>query len=127
MGLIGQAVSEMFETNDNIHVYSPGTGADNLRSFFSLTVLFRQNFVLCCKFSSIKRLCNSFSHSNVQVTQFDLEVGQGEPRVIIYINFVELDSPMIHAKFQDHRTSGSGEEDFKKYLSYMGMAAIFVM
>ena len=29
----------------------------------------------------------------------------------MYIDFVELESPMIHAKFQDHRTSGSGEED----------------
>ena len=40
------------------------------------------------------------------------EIGQSQPRVIIYINFVELESPMLHAKFQDHRTSGSGEEDF---------------
>ena len=32
---------------------------------------------------------------------------------------------MLHAKFQDHRTSGSGEEDFLRFLSYMGMAAIF--
>ena len=41
-----------------------------------------------------------------------LKIGQGQPRVIIYTNFVELESPMLHAKFQDHRTSGSGEEDF---------------
>ena len=34
---------------------------------------------------------------------------------------------MLHAKFQDHRTSRSGEEDFKKFLPYMGMAAILVM
>ena len=34
---------------------------------------------------------------------------------------------MQHAKFQDHRTSGSGEEDFKRFLPYMGMAAILVM
>ena len=40
------------------------------------------------------------------------KIGQGQPRVIIYINFVELESPMLCAKFQDHRTSGSGEEDF---------------
>ena len=40
------------------------------------------------------------------------KTGQGHPRVIIYINFVELESPMLHAKFQDHRTSDSGEEDF---------------
>ena len=35
--------------------------------------------------------------------------------VIIYINFVALESQMLHAKFQDHRTSGSGEEDFKGF------------
>ena len=34
---------------------------------------------------------------------------------------------MIHAKFQDHRTSGSGEEDFLRFLQYMGMPAILVM
>ena len=34
---------------------------------------------------------------------------------------------MLHAKFQDHRTSGSGEEDFLRFLRYMGMAAILVM
>ena len=47
--------------------------------------------------------------------------------VIIYINFVELESPILHAKFQDHRTSGSGEDDFLRFLAYMGMAAILVM
>ena len=31
---------------------------------------------------------------------------------------------MLHAKFQDHRTSGSEEEDV---LPFMGMAAILVM
>ena len=34
---------------------------------------------------------------------------------------------MLHAKFQDHSTSGSGEEDFLRFLPYMGMAAILVM
>ena len=34
---------------------------------------------------------------------------------------------MLHAKFQDHRTSSSGEEDFYKFLPYMGMEAILVM
>ena len=34
---------------------------------------------------------------------------------------------MILAQFQDHRTSGSGEEDFLRFLPYMGMAAILVM
>ena len=34
---------------------------------------------------------------------------------------------MLHAKFQDHSTSGSGEEDFLRFLPYMGMVAILVM
>ena len=34
---------------------------------------------------------------------------------------------MLHAKFQDHRTSGSGDEDFYRFLPYMGMGAILVM
>ena len=33
---------------------------------------------------------------------------------MIYINFVELHCLMLHAKFQNHRPSGSGEEDFFK-------------
>ena len=43
------------------------------------------------------------------------KIGQGQPRVIIYINFVELESHILNAKFQDHRTSGSGEEDFLRF------------
>ena len=31
---------------------------------------------------------------------------------MIYINFVEFVSLMLHAKIQIHRPSGSGEEDF---------------
>ena len=34
---------------------------------------------------------------------------------------------MKHAKFHDHRTSGSGEEDFLRFLPYMRMVAILVM
>ena len=26
---------------------------------------------------------------------------------------------MLHTKFQDHRTSGSGEEDFQRFLPYI--------
>ena len=32
----------------------------------------------------------------------------------------------LHAKFQNHRTSGSGE-DFEGFLPYIGVAVIFVM
>ena len=55
------------------------------------------------------------------------KIGQGQPSVIICINLVELESLMLHAKFQDHRTSGSGEENCLRFLPYMGMAAILVM
>ena len=34
---------------------------------------------------------------------------------------------MLHTKFQDHRTSGSGEGEFIKFLPYMGMTTILVM
>ena len=34
---------------------------------------------------------------------------------------------MLPAKFQDHRTSGSVQEDFLRFLPYMGIAAILVM
>ena len=41
------------------------------------------------------------------------KIGQGYSRVTIYTNFEELHSLMLHAKFQNHRPSGS-EEDFLK-------------
>ena len=34
---------------------------------------------------------------------------------------------MLHAKFQDHMISGSGEKDFKVFFLYMGVAVIWVM
>ena len=33
---------------------------------------------------------------------------------------------MLHTKFRGNRPAGSGEEDFKGFLPYMGMAAILV-
>ena len=55
---------------------------------------------------------NAHPISGPTVSTKTSKICQGQPRVIIYINFVELESPMLHAKFQDSRTSGSGEEDF---------------
>ena len=54
-------------------------------------------------------------------------MGQGQIRVIIYINFVELEYIMLHAKFHDHMTICSVREDFIRFLPYMGMVAILVM
>ena len=38
--------------------------------------------------------------------------GQGHPSVMIYKKIVDLRSFMLHAKFQNHRPSGSEEEGF---------------
>ena len=37
---------------------------------------------------------------------------------MIYINFVELHSQMLHNKFQTHRPSGSEEEDLNVFAMY---------
>ena len=37
------------------------------------------------------------------------------------------ESLILHTKFHGNRRAGSGEEDFLRFLLYMGMAAIFVM
>ena len=34
---------------------------------------------------------------------------------------------MLHTKSRGNQPAGSGEEDFKGFLPYMGMAAILVM
>ena len=45
---------------------------------------------------------------------------------MIYINFVDLHSLMLHAKFQNHRPPGSEEEDFLRFLIFIAMVAILV-
>ena len=40
------------------------------------------------------------------------KLGQGQPRVIICINYDGLESPMIHSKFHGNLSTGSGGEDF---------------
>ena len=51
-------------------------------------------------------------------------MGQGQPSVII---LVVLAYTMLHTKFQGHPSIGSGEEDFLRFLTYMGMAPMLVM
>ena len=53
--------------------------------------------------------------------------GQGQPKVIICIFLVVLRYLMLHTKFQGHWSINSGEEDFLRFLPYMGMAATLVM
>ena len=52
-------------------------------------------------------------------------MGQGQLRVIIYINFVEFEYIMPHAKFYEHRTIKSVGEDFLRFLPYVGMVIIW--
>ena len=40
---------------------------------------------------------------------------------------VVLSYTMLHTKFQGHWSIGSGEEDFLRFLPYMGMAAMLLM
>ena len=39
--------------------------------------------------------------------------------IMIYVNFVELLSLVLHTKFQNHNPSGSGEEHFKGFAIYI--------
>ena len=55
------------------------------------------------------------------------KIGQGQPREIIWIILVVLTYTMLYTKFQGHRSIGSGEEDFIRFLPYMDMAAMLVM
>ena len=48
------------------------------------------------------------------------KIGQGQPRVIIWINLVVLEHPMLHIKFLGHRPFGSREEDFFKVFAIYG-------
>ena len=54
-------------------------------------------------------------------------MGQGQPRVIIGIILVVLAYAMLHTKFQGHRSIGSGEEDFLRFIPCMGLAAMLVI
>ena len=47
------------------------------------------------------------------------KIGKVQPMVIIFINFVDLESPMVHVKFQDHGISGS-EKTVLKVLAIYG-------
>ena len=106
----------MFEYYGHTHVYiAPGAGADNPLGpkYFheyksSVHLLIPSKFFLTLNdiflFFPLKCM--------VGLSWPCCKKGQGHPRVIIYTNFVELHCLMLHAKFQNHRPSCSGEEDF---------------
>ena len=67
--LIGQAVSEkkMFEYYGQIHVYSPGAGADNpLQTKFFHKHKYSVYLPISCKFCPYKSHFINFSHSNAR-------------------------------------------------------------
>ena len=43
-----------------------------------------------------------------------------------YNYFVELESPMLHVKFQNQSISGSGIGDILRFSLYMGVAVIWL-
>ena len=55
------------------------------------------------------------------------KIGQGQPRIKIWINLVVLVRPMLHTKLQGYHPFGSEEKDFLRFLPYMSMAAILFM
>ena len=66
-----------------------------------------------CKFCPSNDILTIFSiqmHGRSKLTL--PEIGQCHPSVMIYTNFVDLCSLMLHAKFQNQRLSGSEEDDF---------------
>ena len=68
------------------------------------------------------------AHTNAWGSKFDLAVKKvkHQCRTIIIAILVDLLSPMIWAKIRPQGLFGSREEDFKGFLTYMGMAAILV-
>ena len=114
MALIGQAVSEkMFEYYGHIHVYRPGAGADH--PLGTIFVSININLLSICIRPVSLPPCNYillfFPFKCIGDLSWPCrKICQGHPRVMMYINFVELFSLMLHAKFQNHRPCGSGEE-----------------
>ena len=90
--------------------------------------------VICCKFqitdnnSFWKIHCFTFfQYKSIRDQSWpSCKIGQGQPRVIKWVNLVILEHPMMHTKIQGHQPFCSGA-DFFRFLSYMGMAAILVM
>ena len=54
-------------------------------------------------------------------------MGPGQTTDLIRTTLVVLTYMMLHIKFQGHGSIGSGEEDFLRFLPYMGMVAMLVM
>ena len=104
----------MFEYYGHIHVYSPGAGADNpLGPKYFHEHKSSVHLLIPSKISPFNGIFLFFPiqmHGRSKLT-LPLKI-QGHPTVMIYTNFVELHCLMLHAKFQNHRPSGSQEVEF---------------
>ena len=56
-------------------------------------------------------------------------MGKGQPRFIFLAYLIIIKYLMVHTKFQASQPTGSGEEDFWRFLPnmHMGMEAILAM
>ena len=97
-----------------IYIYIPGAGADNpleAKSFHKSK--YSVYLPISCRFCPSNHILTIFPFKCINDLCWPcLTIGQGHPSVMIYTNFVELYCLMLHAKFQNHRSSGSGEDDF---------------
>ena len=82
----------------------------NLRNTEIRTLLLKQLTQYTC-LTYIK--LPSPTATEIQINNGGHNIGQGLPRVIIYINVEELKSEMLHTKFQGNPPCDSGVEDFK--------------
>ena len=78
---------------------------ENFYSFLSISVKFGPLLHVF----PIKRLCSNTYCQNLPCHK----IGQGQLRVIIYINPVDHGSPKLHITLQVHRTSGSRRKFLK--------------
>ena len=112
-----------------IYMYiAPGQGqTTSWGQYFFININFLSICILPASFLHLIPFYYFFPFECISELSFPCrEIGQGHPRITIYINFVEFNCLLLHAKFQNRRPSGSGE-DFQRFLLFIAMAAILVM
>ena len=92
-----------------IYMYSPGAGVDTWCQYLFKNINLLSIWSFVASFS-LKGICKFFSFKHIGDQIYPCrKLGQGQPKVIIYTNFEELELSMQHTRFQDHKT---GEENF---------------
>ena len=99
----------MFHYYGNIHVYSTRAGADKPQGLkFSININLLSNLPIPSMFYPLNSILLFFP---IQMHWRPCcKIGQGHPRVMIYINYDGPASPMLHNKFRGNRPTGSGED-----------------